>query len=350
MRSRFSFRHQVYCLGVMGSTHAHSLVSISTDGKMCGWALDMLTQPVEMMELTQINSPHRPLAATCMSFFRNKDDSSNHRYKYPLFMTGSSEFGFISWTILVRQIMQFRLKTFSFFISRSIAPSSSDLKKEAFSPSIDTEVERWEKAGPRRKTSSVITGPSPASPVIQTLSLVVFYSPLPLIGSLKSLNISIGLSDYSQQSSTNRRFMFIQKSSNYNSFLCSCHCLQNGQTLEFRSFLFLFLRRVVLFEFVRGLFRLRSGCCLVARGAFVIRFRRRRRNSCPLGRHFRLTTALRYRAPRSRRRPQSTRLVGNLASRRGSRQRSGAFINDGKDVRNERGNSSSGRIAPQWVE
>ena len=37
--------HPVYCLDVIGSQNAHNLISVSTDGKMCSWSLDMLSKP-----------------------------------------------------------------------------------------------------------------------------------------------------------------------------------------------------------------------------------------------------------------------------------------------------------------
>lgn len=37
--------HPIYCLDVVGSPNAHNLISISTDGKICSWNLDMLSQP-----------------------------------------------------------------------------------------------------------------------------------------------------------------------------------------------------------------------------------------------------------------------------------------------------------------
>lgn len=36
----------------MGTQNAHNLISISTDGRLCCWSLDMLTQPVERLDLT----------------------------------------------------------------------------------------------------------------------------------------------------------------------------------------------------------------------------------------------------------------------------------------------------------
>ncbi|RXN07145.1 cytoplasmic dynein 1 intermediate chain 2 isoform X4 [Labeo rohita] len=41
----WSPQHPVYCVNVVGTQNAHNLISISTDGKMCSWSLDMLSQP-----------------------------------------------------------------------------------------------------------------------------------------------------------------------------------------------------------------------------------------------------------------------------------------------------------------
>ncbi|XP_078041434.1 cytoplasmic dynein 1 intermediate chain short wing isoform X25 [Augochlora pura] len=58
--------HPVYCLNVVGAQNAHNLISISTDGKMCSWSLDMLSQPLERLELTTKQS--KPIASTCLAF------------------------------------------------------------------------------------------------------------------------------------------------------------------------------------------------------------------------------------------------------------------------------------------
>ena len=42
---KFFFQHPVYCMRVVGTQNAHNLISVSTDGKMCSWSLDMLSQP-----------------------------------------------------------------------------------------------------------------------------------------------------------------------------------------------------------------------------------------------------------------------------------------------------------------
>lgn len=58
--------HPVYCLSVVGTQNAHNLISISTDGKLCSWNLDMLSQPQETLELHIKQS--KPVAATCLAF------------------------------------------------------------------------------------------------------------------------------------------------------------------------------------------------------------------------------------------------------------------------------------------
>ncbi|XP_015123662.1 cytoplasmic dynein 1 intermediate chain isoform X15 [Diachasma alloeum] len=58
--------HPVYCLNVVGTQNAHNLISISTDGKMCSWSLDMLSQPQETLDLQAKQS--KPIAVTCLAF------------------------------------------------------------------------------------------------------------------------------------------------------------------------------------------------------------------------------------------------------------------------------------------
>ncbi|KAL7637472.1 UNVERIFIED_CONTAM: hypothetical protein RMT77_012200 [Armadillidium vulgare] len=58
--------HPVYCMKVVGTQNAHNLISISTDGKMCSWSLDMLSYPQESMQLQHKQS--RAVAVTCMGF------------------------------------------------------------------------------------------------------------------------------------------------------------------------------------------------------------------------------------------------------------------------------------------
>ncbi|XP_029461640.1 cytoplasmic dynein 1 intermediate chain 2 isoform X2 [Rhinatrema bivittatum] len=58
--------HPIYCVNVVGTQNAHNLISISTDGKICSWSLDMLSQPQDSMEL--VHKQSKAVAVTCMSF------------------------------------------------------------------------------------------------------------------------------------------------------------------------------------------------------------------------------------------------------------------------------------------
>uniref|UniRef100_A0A8C7VJE7 Cytoplasmic dynein 1 intermediate chain 2 n=1 Tax=Oncorhynchus mykiss TaxID=8022 RepID=A0A8C7VJE7_ONCMY len=56
----------LYCVNVLGTQNANNLISISTDGKMCSWSLDMLSQPQDSLELVLKQS--KAVAVTSMSF------------------------------------------------------------------------------------------------------------------------------------------------------------------------------------------------------------------------------------------------------------------------------------------
>ncbi|XP_060949215.1 cytoplasmic dynein 1 intermediate chain 1 isoform X2 [Limanda limanda] len=58
--------HPVYCISVVGTQNANNLITVSTDGRMCSWSLDMLSQPQETMELVYNKS--KPVAVTGMAF------------------------------------------------------------------------------------------------------------------------------------------------------------------------------------------------------------------------------------------------------------------------------------------
>uniref|UniRef100_M3ZEV4 Dynein cytoplasmic 1 intermediate chain 1 n=1 Tax=Xiphophorus maculatus TaxID=8083 RepID=M3ZEV4_XIPMA len=58
--------HPVYCVNVVGTQNANNLITVSTDGRMCSWSLDMLAQPQETMELVYNKS--KPVAVTGMAF------------------------------------------------------------------------------------------------------------------------------------------------------------------------------------------------------------------------------------------------------------------------------------------
>eukprot|EP01132_Coremiostelium_polycephalum_P001244 gene1244-1569_t len=48
--------HPVYSMSVIGSTNANSLVSISTDARLCTWNIENLSQPTETMDLNVKNA------------------------------------------------------------------------------------------------------------------------------------------------------------------------------------------------------------------------------------------------------------------------------------------------------
>lgn len=59
--------HPIYCVQVVGTQNAHNIITISTDGKLCSWSLDMLSQPQDTLELSQ-QKQNRAVAVTCVSF------------------------------------------------------------------------------------------------------------------------------------------------------------------------------------------------------------------------------------------------------------------------------------------
>ncbi|XP_055342973.1 cytoplasmic dynein 1 intermediate chain 2-like isoform X2 [Paramacrobiotus metropolitanus] len=57
--------HPVFFVKVMGTSHAHNLVTASTDGRICTWSLDMLSQPQELLDL---QAKQAKVSTTCLSF------------------------------------------------------------------------------------------------------------------------------------------------------------------------------------------------------------------------------------------------------------------------------------------
>lgn len=43
-----SHTHPVYCVEMIGTQNAHNIITVSTDGKLCNWNLDMLKEPIEV--------------------------------------------------------------------------------------------------------------------------------------------------------------------------------------------------------------------------------------------------------------------------------------------------------------
>ncbi|KAL5337820.1 WD40-repeat-containing domain protein [Aspergillus crustosus] len=61
--------HPVYSISIIGTQNAHNILTASTDGVVCGWTVDMLSQPQEYLELsTPPPSKTEDLAPTTISF------------------------------------------------------------------------------------------------------------------------------------------------------------------------------------------------------------------------------------------------------------------------------------------
>ncbi|CAK1355076.1 Cytoplasmic dynein 1 intermediate chain 1 [Cercospora beticola] len=68
---RTGHAHPIYSLATVGTQNASSVVSVSTDGVVCAWSTDILTQPQEYLELHAPNpSAYKTddIAPTCISF------------------------------------------------------------------------------------------------------------------------------------------------------------------------------------------------------------------------------------------------------------------------------------------
>jgi len=70
--SSIGHTHPVYSLAVVGTQNANSLVTVSTDGRLCVWAFESLHQPLEVLELRNKQSKTVTgggnVAPTCMAF------------------------------------------------------------------------------------------------------------------------------------------------------------------------------------------------------------------------------------------------------------------------------------------
>ena len=67
--SHLGHNHPIYSISIIGTPNAHNIITASTDGVVCSWSVDMLTQPQEFLELTT-PPPARTedLAPTCTAF------------------------------------------------------------------------------------------------------------------------------------------------------------------------------------------------------------------------------------------------------------------------------------------
>ncbi|MBW0515158.1 hypothetical protein O181_054873 [Austropuccinia psidii MF-1] len=65
--------HPVYSMSIVGTQNSHNLISISTDGSVCSWVLDMFAQPQDFIEL--LNPTHHrtdEMSPTCFSLPSNE--------------------------------------------------------------------------------------------------------------------------------------------------------------------------------------------------------------------------------------------------------------------------------------
>ncbi|KAL8958704.1 MAG: hypothetical protein Q9193_004294, partial [Seirophora villosa] len=61
--------HPIYSIAVVGTQNANNIISCSTDGVVCGWTADMLSQPQEYLPLTAPPpSKTEDLSPLCMAF------------------------------------------------------------------------------------------------------------------------------------------------------------------------------------------------------------------------------------------------------------------------------------------
>jgi dynein intermediate chain, cytosolic len=61
--------HPIYSIDIVGTQNANNIISCSTDGVVCGWSVDMLSQPQEYLELTTpIPAKTEVMAPTCIAF------------------------------------------------------------------------------------------------------------------------------------------------------------------------------------------------------------------------------------------------------------------------------------------
>uniref|UniRef100_A0A4W5M512 Dynein cytoplasmic 1 intermediate chain 1 n=1 Tax=Hucho hucho TaxID=62062 RepID=A0A4W5M512_9TELE len=69
--------HPVYCVNVVGTQNANNLITVSTDGRMCSWSLEMLSQP-QSMELVYNKS--KAVAVTGMGEMRERPTGDVNNY------------------------------------------------------------------------------------------------------------------------------------------------------------------------------------------------------------------------------------------------------------------------------
>ncbi|KFB43254.1 AGAP000320-PB-like protein [Anopheles sinensis] len=60
----------VICVSLVGTQYSHSVISISSDGKLCKWSLDMLSKPLEVIELEKRTS--QPISVSCSAVMHSQ--------------------------------------------------------------------------------------------------------------------------------------------------------------------------------------------------------------------------------------------------------------------------------------
>lgn len=61
--------HPVHSLRSIDTDNSDNIISISSDGRLCSWNLEMLSHPVDILMLEK--EQKRPVGATCMAFSEN---------------------------------------------------------------------------------------------------------------------------------------------------------------------------------------------------------------------------------------------------------------------------------------
>ena len=67
--------HPIFCLQVVGTSNAHNLISISSDGRCCTWSLDMLALPTNTLDLQYPDDKRRPISVQSSSFPRGNTNN-----------------------------------------------------------------------------------------------------------------------------------------------------------------------------------------------------------------------------------------------------------------------------------
>ncbi|RIA81178.1 WD40-repeat-containing domain protein [Glomus cerebriforme] len=68
--------HPVYAMQMVGTQNAHNLITASTDGLVCSWQLDMMTQPQESLELIYTDHPKtEEVSVTTFGFQKNESSA-----------------------------------------------------------------------------------------------------------------------------------------------------------------------------------------------------------------------------------------------------------------------------------